>query len=117
VAVAVLQIWLCKDVLSGKFNDIGRVTYDRTKNSAFFIAFCKIGAPLISFVLLPAALFILVSLRTVEDSGNNQFASGIWDDIMLALGWPIAMFEILFSLHIVALIVIIYIVAETKGII
>merc|ERR1719206_1096097 len=102
VTVAVLQIWLCRGVLSGKFNDIGRVTYDRTKNSAFFIAFCKIGAPLISFMLLPAVLFILVSLRTVEDSGNNQFASGIWDDIMLALGWPISMFAILWALYIVA---------------
>lgn len=95
------QIWLCRDVLRGKFNCVGRVTYDDTKNSNLFILFCKIGVPLISFVVVPVVATTMVYLRTTSNETGDRYASHMWLELIFALGWPVGMFGALWASYLV----------------
>jgi len=100
---ALFSVYFCADVIRGKFNDIGPVIYDENKNSKFFIFFSKYGAPFISFLVLPAVIYIMGLLRTVDGSGGigKTFASpeGIWDDVIAAGGWVLGMVGILYTIY------------------
>ena len=100
---SLIQLILCREVVRGGFNDIGPVVYDEKKNSKYFILFSKYGAPLLCFVVLPVYMFFLKRFRTVPSEGlkwlDKPFAFWIWDDIISAVFWPMAMFGILWTVY------------------
>ena len=100
---ALIQLYLCQDVVRGGYNDIGQVIYDENKNSKFFILFSKYGTVLISGLVIPGTMGILRMFRTVHEDVGAEIgapqAIWIWDDVINAVFWPMGMFGIFWTLY------------------
>lgn len=96
LAAALLPtVYIAKDVIRGDCNNLGEIEYDSTKNSKYFIFFCKFGAPFLSFLVVPAIIIMMVTFRTQERSTGLSFADGIWRDLFEYLGLPMSIVAML----------------------